>query len=101
MASQQGKMWDLGEPKSRIIDDESTMVLLPVGFAIEQRGAWYCAFWGDTWHGSVTTDLVRAVEDCWTKYNGTGRLRNGVARKYGRKGPDIMEGRQTSFDDLL
>jgi len=101
MASQQGIMWDLGEPKSRIIDDDSTMVLLPFGYAIEQRGHWYCAFFGDEWHGSVTVDIVRAVEECWMRYNGTGKLRPGVARKYGRKQPDIKDARQKSFDELL
>jgi hypothetical protein len=101
MASQQGKLWDLGEPKSRIIDDEDIMVLLPVGFAIEQRGLWYCAFWGDTWHGSVTTSLIRAVEECWTRYNGTGKLRTGVARKFAAPGVDIVDMCQRSFDELL
>jgi hypothetical protein len=101
MASEQGKMWDLGEPKSRIIDEDSTMVLLPFGYAIEQRGSWYCAFLGDTWHGSVTCDIVRAVEECWTRYNGTGKLRPGVARKYARKISTAVEEKQSSFDDLL
>jgi hypothetical protein len=101
MASQQGKMWDLGETKSRIIDEDSVMVLLPFGYAIEQRGSWYCAFLGDTWHGSVTCDLVRAVEECWTRYNGTGKLRSGVARKYAKPERYIEEELQSSFDDLL
>jgi hypothetical protein len=101
MSSEQGKMWDVGEAKSRIIDDDDVMVLLPFGYAIEQRGYWYCAFLGEAWHGKVTTSLVLAVEECWDHYNGMPHSRRSVARKSGRTYGAIVEDKQSSFDDLL
>lgn len=94
-------MWDLGEAKSRILDDDEVGVQVSHGYWIEQQGYWYTAVFGEEWACMPKTTLRAAVEAAWTHYNGTGRPDTPLARFCRTKASIDKVLSQLTIDDLL